>query len=104
MLIAQISDLHIRLPGQKAYRQVETDLYLPPAINALNALQPAPDLVLITGDLTDFGRPAEYAHLRDMLKRLRVPYYLLAGNHDDRAHLRTTFSDHTYLQTDSPFL
>ena len=39
-LIAQITDLHIRMPGQKAYRVVETDLYLPPAVGAINALAP----------------------------------------------------------------
>lgn len=42
MLIAQITDLHIRMPGQKAYRIVETDRYLPPAVTALNALDPRP--------------------------------------------------------------
>ncbi len=69
MLFAQISDLHIRMPGQKAYRVVETDRYLPPAVQAVNALDPAPDLVVVSGDLTDFGRPAEYAHLRRHARR-----------------------------------
>lgn len=97
MLIAQITDLHIRLPGQKAYRIVETDAYLPPAVQALNRLDPVPDLVVISGDLTDFGRPAEYAHLKKMLDALRMPYVLLPGNHDDRAMLREVFADHAYL-------
>lgn len=104
MLIAQITDLHIRMPGQKAYRVVETDRYLPPAIAALNALQPRPDCVLITGDLTDFGRPAEYAHLRDMLARLEIPYYLMPGNHDDRQAMREAFPDHAYLHGQGEFL
>lgn len=98
MLIAQITDLHIRMPGQKAYRVVETDRYLPPAIAALNAQSPRPDCVLITGDLTDFGRPAEYAHLRGMLEKLKVPYYLMPGNHDERQAIRDAFPDHAYLQ------
>ncbi|OZI32282.1 phosphodiesterase [Bordetella genomosp. 10] len=97
MLIAQITDLHIRLPGQKAYRIVETDAYLPPAVRALNRLDPAPDLVVVSGDLTDFGRPAEYAHLKKMLDALRMPYVLLPGNHDDRGALREVFADHPYL-------
>ncbi len=104
MLIAQLSDPHIRMPGQKAYRVVETDQYLPPAIAALNALAPRPDCVLITGDLTDFGRPTEYAHLRDMLRELSLPYYLLPGNHDDRQAMREAFPDHAYLQDGGDFL
>src|SRR5690606_39988004 len=87
MLFAQISDLHIRMPGQKAYRVVETDRYLPPAIEALNRLDPAPALVIVSGDLTDFGRPQEYAHLKRMLDGLRAPYYIMPGNHDARDEL-----------------
>lgn len=98
MLIAQITDLHIRMPGQKAYRVVETDRCLPPAVAALNALDPAPDLVLISGDLTDFGRPTEYAHLHDMLEALRAPCYLMPGNHDAREALAQVFGTHAYLR------
>jgi 3',5'-cyclic AMP phosphodiesterase CpdA len=98
MLIAQLSDLHIRLPGQKAYRVVATGAFLPPAIAAINARHPAPDVAVISGDLTDFGRPAEYVHLRQMLDTLRMPYLLLPGNHDDRAALADVFADHPELR------
>ncbi|MCD0505396.1 phosphodiesterase [Bordetella petrii] len=98
MLIAQITDLHIRMPGQKAYRVVETDRYLPPAVQALNLLDPAPTLAIISGDLTDFGRPQEYAHLKNMLDGLRIPYYLMPGNHDAREELAAGFPDHRYLR------
>jgi Icc protein len=40
--------------------------------------------VVLTGDLTDFGRAAEYEHLAGMLAPLSMPLYLLPGNHDDR--------------------
>jgi 3',5'-cyclic AMP phosphodiesterase CpdA len=59
--------------------------------------QPA-HAVLITGDLTDFGRTDEYAHLRRLLQPLRCPVYLLPGNHDDRKSLCEAFPDHGYLQ------
>lgn len=104
MLIAQISDLHIRMPGQKAYRVVETDRYLPPAVDALNRLNPAPDVVIISGDLTDFGRPQEYAHLKQMLDALCIPYFLMPGNHDAREALLSTFPEHTYLQGSNGFV
>src|SRR5690606_25602611 len=104
MLIAQISDLHIRMPGQKAYKVVETDKFLPPAIDTLNRLDPAPDLVIISGDLTDFGKPQEYAHLKSMLDALRLPYFLMPGNHDDRAAMADTFAQHAYLRAAQDYL
>lgn len=104
MLIAQISDLHIRMPGQKAYNVVETDRFLPPAIDTLNRLDPAPDLVIISGDLTDFGKPQEYAHLKRMLDALRLPYFLMPGNHDDRQAMADAFTQHAYLRSAQGYL
>ncbi|MGU7779593.1 phosphodiesterase [Burkholderia sp. PU8-34] len=93
MLLAQISDLHIKRPGQLAYRRVDTAAALARCIARLNALEPRPDAVLVTGDLTDFGNDDEYRHLRDLLAPLEIPYYLMVGNHDDRAALRRVFAD-----------
>ena len=57
MLIAQLSDLHIKLPGRLAYKKVDTAAMLAEAVRRINALVPRPDLLLITGDLTDIGSP-----------------------------------------------
>jgi len=48
--------------------------------------------VVLTGDLTDFGRAAEYEHLAELLAPLSMPLFLLPGNHDDRAQLRHRFA------------
>ncbi|MBU9398132.1 phosphodiesterase [Burkholderia multivorans] len=98
MLLAQISDLHIKRPGQLAYRRVDTAAALARCVAKLNALVPRPDAVLVTGDLTDFGHDDEYRHLRDLLAPLEIPYYLMVGNHDDRATLRRAFADRDELQ------
>jgi 3',5'-cyclic AMP phosphodiesterase CpdA len=55
--------------------------------------------VVLTGDLTDFGRADECAHLVDLLAPLPMPVYLMPGNHDDRDQLRRSFAAHTYLGT-----
>ena len=67
MLLAQISDLHVRPTGQR-YKD---------AVEHLNRLDPRPDLVLITGDLVDEGLQAEYDALRALLGGLELP----AGPH-----------------------
>lgn len=96
-LIAQLSDLHIREPGRLAYGRLDTAPFLRAAVEAIGALPQAPDAVLITGDLTDFGRPGEYRHLAELLAPLRQPLYLLPGNHDDPAALRAAFADHHWM-------
>lgn len=96
-LIAQISDPHIKAGGKRSYRQVDTARALSHAIDTLNQLAPRPDLVLITGDLVDFGQPDEYATFKQILAELTLPVYLIPGNHDDRAHLRAAFPEHYYL-------
>jgi predicted phosphodiesterase len=45
------------------------------------------DAVLDTGDLTSFGLPVE-ARLGELIERVRVPYYLVPGNHDSPANRR----------------
>ena len=97
MILAQLTDTHIKLPGKLAYRKVDTADCLARAVEAMNALDPAPDLVALTGDLVDFGAAAEYAHLREILASLDMPFLLMPGNHDDRDELRAAFPEHDYL-------
>lgn len=104
MLICQISDLHIKTPGALAYRVVDTATYLRRCIAHILAQKQQPDIVVITGDLVDGGRPEEYAYLRELLAPLSMPTYLLPGNHDDRNALRATFLDHAYLRQTERFV
>ncbi len=97
MLIAQISDTHIRPRGRLAMDRVDTAAHLARAVVHINALRPAPDVVLVTGDLVDAGMAEEYAHLRDLLAPLAMPVHVIPGNHDARDALRAAFADHTYL-------
>ena len=96
-LLLQLSDLHIREPGKLAYGRLDTAPYLQRAVESVLRLPQQPDAVVITGDLTDFGRATEYAHLRGLIAPLQMPVYLMPGNHDDRDQMRRSFADHTYL-------
>ncbi len=104
MLIAQITDPHIKQEGRLAYKKVDTAKNLAACVEHVMNLVEVPDLVLMTGDLTDFGRPEEYALLRRLLAPLSMPVFLIPGNHDERSNLRAEFSDHAYLQGDGEYL
>jgi Icc protein len=98
-LLLQLSDLHIREPGRLAYGRLDTAPYLRQAVDTILRLPQQPHAVVLTGDLTDFGRAAEYAHLRALLTPMGMPLYLMPGNHDDRDQLRHSFPEHSYLGT-----
>lgn len=89
MLIAQLTDLHLRPHGHAANRIVETNMLATRAVRALAALRPAPDVVLLTGDLADRGEPGAYLLLARLLAGAGLaPVFAIPGNHDDRAALR----------------
>lgn len=97
MLIAQISDLHVRPAGQLYGGAADANAHLTGAIRHLHALDRLPDLVILSGDLVEHGAPEEYAQAASRLKDLTIPFLIVAGNHDDRDCLRQAFPDHRYL-------
>jgi Icc protein len=93
MLIAQLTDTHIKPKGRLAYHQVDTAVMLRAAVDHLHQLPQSPDLVVITGDLVDQGSHEEYAHLIEILSLLKQPILVVPGNHDDRVVMQEVFDD-----------
>jgi 3',5'-cyclic-AMP phosphodiesterase len=88
-VIAQLSDLHVDVgPGDTGSAEA-----LAAAVDAVLALDPGPDAVLVSGDLTDRSDARSYERARELLGPLRMPVHVLPGNHDDREALRTWFTD-----------
>jgi 3',5'-cyclic AMP phosphodiesterase CpdA len=98
MIIAQLSDFHARPHGRPAYGIVDTNAAVIAAVEAVLAMEPQPDCVLVTGDLADCGLPEEYAIVQAALRRLPMPVYVIPGNHDRRDSLVEALgADHPYL-------
>jgi Icc protein len=111
MLVAQITDTHILAAGklfkarvaapspspEPSYADIDTGACLARAVAALNALVPLPDVTIVTGDLVDHGEAEEYRHLRHLLAPLRMPVFVIAGNHDSREPLREAFAGDRYF-------
>jgi Icc protein len=96
VVIAQFSDLHVMAAGSNNFG-VDAAAGLERCITHLCALDVPPDLLVASGDLVDAGTAAEYARLRELLSRVRIPFCLMPGNHDRHAPLREIFADHQYL-------
>lgn len=87
MLIAHLSDPHITTGPLGGVPAAGLQL----ALARVTALRPLPDCVVITGDLTDHGRPDEYLALREIIGGFPLPLHLVTGNHDNRETLLDTF-------------
>jgi len=98
VLVAQISDLHIKRPGVLAYDKVDTAAALTRCIAELNRLRPRPQIVVVTGDLVDTPAADEYEHLTRLLAPLEIPIAVIPGNHDTRALVRAQFPAQPYAQ------
>jgi 3',5'-cyclic AMP phosphodiesterase CpdA len=98
MIIAQITDTHVLPEGRKLADLIDTGAQLEAAVSLLNQLSTPADLVVVTGDLVDDGKPESYAALRERLGALNSPFYLIPGNHDRRQALVEAFPDHAYLR------
>jgi len=69
--IAHLSDLHFGRHNETAAERLLTDI---------SELQP--DLVVITGDLTERARHWQFAAARAFLEKLHYPTIIIPGNHD----------------------
>ena len=91
MLLVQMSDPHFLPHGMLAYGQLDVAGYLERAVAHIAGLAPAPDAILLTGDLTSDGDESVYADFVGMLSGIGAPVYPLPGNHDRRDLLRAAF-------------
>lgn len=101
--IIQLSDPHIVAKGHLAYGVVDTAAALARTVATINRCLPLigpVDLAIVTGDLTDFGTPAEYAHFREIMSPLAIPYRVVPGNHDLRENLRASFPSESWMPAD----
>jgi 3',5'-cyclic-AMP phosphodiesterase len=102
VLIAQISDLHIKAPGALAYGRVDTAKALERCVATLSAFEPTADFVVISGDLVDTPTVEEYDYLKRLLAPLRIPFAGIPGNHDSRELMRAAFPAVRYAHATGP--
>ena len=104
MLIAQITDTHIKPRGRLAYGNVlDSSSCLKNVVKHCNEFNPTIDLVFVTGDLTDSGKLEEYEEFNKILIDLKIPWFVIPGNHDNKQILMNFFDEHEYLPRNEKF-
>jgi len=102
--LVQITDLHV---GRKIrFPSGEVDLFdeLVQTVKKVKSIDPLPDLMVVSGDLANHAGEEDYRRVKALLDDLPMPYYIVVGNHDSRASLRSIFSDHTYLRSSGNYI
>lgn len=102
MLIAHLSDPHLRPRGVPYQGVVDSNAMFEAAIRHLNGLRPEPDLVILSGDLVDTGSGDEYAQALELLATIRKPLLAIPGNHDEREAFRSAFLDRPWMARSGP--
>ena len=74
-VIAHISDLHI------SKSDFNEDVFMT-AVNEINDLKP--DMIILSGDITDHGYYKEYQKATKYLAMFEQPLFAIPGNHDSR--------------------
>lgn len=87
--IVQLSDCHVAADRKADYRGLNADRALASLLPAIRRWQP--DLVMVTGDVSEDASPASYARVAAALSSIGAPVVALPGNHDDPAVMRRHF-------------
>jgi Icc protein len=91
MLIAQITDLHVGFEPNNPdeYNQKRIQKVLERILEGPNK----PDLMLVTGDLTERGDPESYRRFAELMADCPFPWHPILGNHDNRTNFSRAFPD-----------
>lgn len=92
MLIAQVTDIHAAEDNDHLQRFEQVLCWLK---------QVSPDVLVLTGDLTDGGWTEGYAEIAARLEQQTWPSLLLPGNSDHRNQMRQTWGNARWAQ-DTP--
>lgn len=92
-LLVQITDTHITHKGTLLYGQSDTPENLRDTVTEINRIRPLPDMVIVTGDLVETPDRESYEHFKELIAPLKVPVYVIPGNHDDPDLMRELFAE-----------
>ncbi len=90
-----ITDLHLSAPQtEDPTRQTDTVAAFDRLMQVALRLDPRPDFIVASGDLTNVGDDASYALLAERLAAFDIPVHMTLGNHDRRAGWHGAFPGH----------
>lgn len=92
MLIAQLTDIHIGFEPDAKPEELNRQRFRA-TLDRLLKQPNTPDILLLTGDITDRGDRESFERTAEMLSECPFPVHAMVGNHDTREELLHAFPD-----------
>lgn len=98
VLLVQLSDSHLFAEADGRLLGMNTRQSLEKVIESVLAEQPAVDLVLATGDLSQDGSVESYQAFRQLSAQIAAPARWLPGNHDELPQMAEAAQQSDFLE------
>ena len=92
LVVAQLTDIHLFADKAQCLKGMQTRRSFEQVLALLGAIVPQPDILLLTGDLSQDETPESYRYLAQLIAPLNKPTYWLPGNHDRLEAMQSAFS------------
>lgn len=99
--VIQLTDIHLFAGSDQSLMGITTRESLLPIVREIAQIQPVPDLLLLTGDLSQDGSPESYSQLIELLQPLHLPIYWLPGNHDCMEMMERSLTEKPFIEDKS---
>lgn len=93
MKLIHVTDIHLTAPGQTIGGR-DPNANFERALQDIERQHADAELMVITGDLSDWGDAPDYERLKARLSDFPIPTSLCIGNHDDRSTFLDVFPEH----------
>ena len=101
--VLQLTDIHLFAAPTQSLKGINTEQSFVAVLEAIALVGRKPDLVVLTGDLTQLGEAAAYQRLVEHCKQFTCPIYALPGNHDDFTVQQQVFTN-SAISSEKSFL
>jgi Icc protein len=95
--VVQISDSHLFASTDGRLLGLNTENSLKLVLDRVALEQPAIDVILATGDISQDGSLIAYQRFHQHLQRFKAPSYWLQGNHDITAPMLDTLNGNSHI-------
>lgn len=89
--VLQISDVHMFGNSDQILLGVNTYHSFHSIIDSIKKCTKLPELIILSGDLSQDGSVEAYKIVADLLSELEIPVYWIPGNHDNRENLNKVY-------------